>query len=213
MAIIEQLFKIPPINTYGGVYNLTSEAGITLGLGGQGYFVRVVFLLNSAPDEKVVLPEPWGNYVFYLDEYPVERPATALHYQLLYSPASDEPSFKTWAATVMQYLGACFLMPTIPCYDNHDIATVLLSTSRPQLHFKLIRGVAKGGITRAMICTQTYIHLLAVLFAPPGWICTKKEIIQLDSIRVSEGGFLKSGGAIHPYDERVLMLLGEEGRT
>jgi len=213
LATIEQLFKLPPVNTSGGVYNLTSEAGITLGFGDQRHFIRIIFLLNSAPDEKVELPELWGNYVFYLDEHPIERPTTALHYQLLYSPTSDSPSFRAWAAIVMSYLGACFVMPTIPGYDNHDIATVLLSTLRPQLHFKLVRGIADSGITQAMASVPPYINLLAVLFAPLGQFCTNEEFIQLDSIRVSEGGVVKVGGATHPYDELVLMLLGEEGKT
>lgn len=213
LATIEQLFKLPPVNTSGGVYNLTSEDGITLGFGDQRHFIRIIFLLSSAPDEKVELPELWGNYVFYLDEHPIERPATALHYQLLYSPTSDCPSFRAWAAMVMSYLGACFVMPTIPGYDNHDIATVLLSTLRPQLHFKLVRGVAGSGITQAIASVPPYINLLAVLFAPLGQFCTNKEVVQLDSIRVSEGRVVKVGGATHPYDEWVLMLLGDEGVT
>ncbi len=207
---MEALFDFIPLDIFGSTYSYTDEDGLTAGMNDTGSFVRLVFMLNSAPSQVAELPHPWASYAFYLDEHPVERPHTALHFQLVFSPAAGEPSFEVWAATVMRYLCACFHTPSIPAFDCHDIASVLLGPSNSQLSFNLVRGMDDGQLETSLAGVPKSTFLLAVLFAPPLWPPSNEDMTRLDAaVAVNKGGVLTSGGANHPYEERVLMLLGD----
>lgn len=203
----EALFDFVPRNTSGSTYSYSDEDGLTAGMNNTGHFVRFVFLLKSAAGHVAELPHSWGNYAFYLDECPVERAPVPLHCQLVFTSSADEPSFEAWAATVMRYLCAC-CTPSIPAFDCHDIASVLLGLQSPQLSFNLVRfddDQWECSLERLPKST----HLLAVVFSPPGWFASVEDMDRLNAaLVVHKEGMVKGGGAFHPYEKRKLMLLG-----
>jgi hypothetical protein len=205
---VQALFNFTLTGATTGIYSYSDEGGIVCGAGKAGDCIRFVFLLNAAEGAVATLSHPWGCYAFYLDEKPVKRPAVPRHFQLVHDPALQGASFAQWASTVIKYLSGCFHAPTIPPFDTHEIASVLHNVSSPRLYFRTIPGVAHGELDAALTLVPSCKNLLLVVFSPIDWLCVD-ELHHFDSVKVCQGGGFVVGGALHPYDERVLMVLGE----
>lgn len=205
---VESLFSLSILSAEAAIYNYADETGITSGGGNPEYTTRFVFLVNAEVGVSSTQFHPFAGYAFYLDCEPVERPAVPRHFQLVYDRPSDGPYFQAWASKVISYLSGCFHAPTIPPFDGHDVADVLLSVICPRLYFKLIPMTSYSRLNVALASIPTCKNLLSVLFAPPGWICLD-ELSLWEDANVVPGGRHTSGGAIHPYSQRMLMILGE----
>lgn len=207
---VEMLFRYSVHGLAEGIFSYTDEDGLTAGISPTGNHVRLFFLLNASSDQTLELAHPWANYVFYLDEQVVARSEVPLHFQLIFSPTAEYPTFEIWAETVMRYLCACFLAPGIPGFDCHDVASVLQGATSSRLSFSLVRGIDDGQLMSNLSGHPRSPHLLAVLFATKDWLPSNQDLERLDKALLTVGGdWIKRGGACHPYEERVLMLLGD----
>ncbi|WP_152529124.1 hypothetical protein [Stutzerimonas azotifigens] len=207
---LDALFAFSIQDSSDKVFSCTDEEGLVSGINDTGSFVRIIFLLNSCQRKVSKSSNTKANYIFYLDAEPVERPVVPLHFQLVFSPTIEEPTFKVWAATVMRYLCACFVAPAIPAFDNHDISSVLLGATSSLLSFNLVRGEGVEQMQRPLRNIPPSKHLLAVLFSPPSWSASNEYFsLPNESIPLLDGGLVKGGCAFHPYKEQVLMLLGD----
>jgi len=207
---LDALFSFSLPDNSERLYSYTDEEGLAPGISNTGSFVRIIFLINSCQSNVSELSNTKASYIFYLDAEPVERPVVPLHFQLVFSPTIEEPTFAVWAATVMRYLCACFFAPAIPAFDNHDITSVLLGAASSLLRFNLVRGESIEHMQTTLRNIPPSNHLLAVLFTPPYWSASNEYFSLLnESIRLLDGGLVKGGCAFHPYKEQVLMLLGD----
>jgi len=167
--------------------------------------VSFVFLANAPVDFSMSCAGLF-TYVFYLDTEPVEREFLAQNYQLVYS---DEPcglGYDNWVEMVVRYLCACLKFPSMPAFDWHDVASVLLEVKQHRLHFNVMPfedslklNSADGGFNR----------LLAVVFTSmeraPCWEVVT-EFNRYDGL----ADLVAGGAAKHPYEERLVMFLGDK---
>lgn len=210
LLTLDALFSFSLSGSSESLYSYTDEEGLVPGINDAGGFVRIIFLINSCQSNVSELSHTKASYIFFLDAEPVERPVVPLHFQLVFSPTIEEPTFAVWAATVMRYLCACFFAPAIPAFDNHDISTVLLGASSSLLRFNLVRGESVEHMQRTLRNIPPYNYLLAVLYSSP-YLSASNEYFSLlnESLPLQGRGLLKGGCAFHPYKEQVLMLLGD----
>ncbi|GCA56481.1 hypothetical protein PSCT_02683 [Pseudomonas sp. SCT] len=207
---LDALFSFSLPDSSERLYSYTDEEGLVLGISDTGSFVRVIFLINSCQRNVSELSNTKASYIFYLDAEPIERPVVPLHFQLVFSPTIEEPTFAVWAATVMRYLCACFFAPAIPAFDNHDISAVLLGATSSLLRFNLVRGESVEQMQRPLRNIPPSNYLLAVLFSSP-YLSASNEYFSLlnESLPLLGRGLVKGGCAYHAYKEQVLMLLGD----
>ncbi|MCK8688321.1 hypothetical protein, partial [Pseudomonas umsongensis] len=96
-----------------------------------------------------------------------------------------------------------FCCNAIPAFDAHEIASVLLEARRHRLLFNVVPFDALSTLDGEPV----FNRLLAVVFSSPDWgygdVFDKLELCECLGHRVV------GGGAFHPYDERLVMLLGD----
>ena len=167
---------------------------------------RFASLVNAPLDVSMQVTGQF-SYVFYLDAEPVERKFLPQNYQLVYSEQPCGRSFDRWIETVIRYLCACFCCNAIPAFDAHEIASVLLEARQHRLLFNLVPFDTLSILPSTLDGEPVFNRLLAVVFYSPDWgfgdVFDKLELCECLGLRVV------GGGAFHPYDERLVMLLGD----
>lgn len=189
------------------IYSYADEAGLLSHATIQEIDrARFAFLVNAPLDVSMQVAGQF-SYVFYLDAEPVERTFLPQNYQLAYSDQPCGRSFEQWVETVIRYLCACFGCNAIPAFDGHDVASVLLEVRQHRLLFNVVPFDAPI-LPSTRDSEPVFNRLLAVVFSSPDWglsgdVFDKLELCECLGQRVV------GGGAFHPYQERLVMLLGD----
>jgi len=208
LSRISEVFDFPVEFSDFRIYTFADDEGLRTHANFQSIspHVRLTFLVNAPQD---VSRQVFGHfsYVFFLDEEPVEREFLPQNYQLAYADQNCNRTFQQWGETVIHSLCACFLCNSIPAFDAHDVASVLLESQQHRLFFNIVPFdtslMPPGGQDRSI-----FNRLLAVVFASPEWGICQDGLDKLDRCGYL-GKWVITGGAFHPYEERSVMLLGD----
>lgn len=204
-----EVFSFTLEESHGVMYHYADETGIMPGEANPENTIRFVFLLNAPEIASARLTHEWADHAFYLDENKIDRAPKSRHFQLLYDPGPDNISFRAWAASVMKYLGACYHSPSGCPLDVHDISGVLQSMKQRRLHFKLISGIKQEGIGAAFSALPKTKNTLSILFFSPPSPFPAEIHWDVDEVEPGSMAEFRVGGALHPYEELILMVLTE----
>ncbi len=171
------------------------------------------FLVNAPLD--VTMPAGQNSYVFFLDAGPVKREFLPQNYQLIYTDQRCSRTFTGWAETVIRCLCASNRFNGIPAFDQSDVASVLSEVHQLRVIFLAVTFTTKPELPTTPdpegSPRPVFNRLLAVLFSPFEWggYADRDEILE-SCQRL--GRHVVGGGAFHPYDEGLLMLLGDPAK-
>ncbi len=190
------------------IYSYTEEAGLLAhqNCSEVDSYASYTFLVN-APLETSKQVLGLFAYVFYLDATPVIRKSSPQNYQLVYSDEPCNQTFERWVETVIRYLCACNSFNGMPAFDWHDLASVLLEVRQHRLHFNIVPFAAPLILSTNQVSGGGFNRLLAVVFASVP-IRLENTIMELERYRCL-GEWVVEGGAFHPYEETLVMLLGD----